>query len=132
MIIGIGTDLCTISRIDAAYGRFGERFLDRICTPDERQHIMRNSLKMIPRLAQHFAAKEACAKALGTGFSQGVYWSGLEVSHLPSGQPTFILHGGAHARALALIPRGYRPQVHISLSDEADLAHAMVIISAIR
>lgn len=131
MIIGTGTDLCEISRISASLDRFGERFMHRCFTERERMRAERKPAKRADRYAQMFAAKEACSKALGTGFRKGVFWRDMEVVPLSSGKPRLILHGGALARAKSLMPEGYVPLVDISLTDEAGLAHAMVILSAV-
>lgn len=130
MIIGSGTDLCEISRISASLERFGERLTHRLYTENERRRAERRPFKRAERYAQMFAAKEACSKALGTGFRKGVFWRDMEVVPLKSGKPTLKLHGGARLRALSLMPAGYGPLVDISLTDEAGLAHAMVILSA--
>lgn len=131
MIIGIGTDLCDISRIQTSLARFGERFCERVYTPEEQTRAERRPLKRADRYAQMFAAKEACSKALGTGLRQGVFWRDMEVVPLPSGKPTMRLHGGALERLHALTPVGMVPQVDVSLTDESGLAHGMVIISAV-
>ncbi|MEQ8441578.1 MAG: holo-ACP synthase [Alphaproteobacteria bacterium] len=131
MIIGTGTDLCQISRIADSLERFGDRFTHRCFTDGERQRAERRPAKRADRYAQMFAAKEACSKALGTGFRKGVFWRDMEVRPLPSGKPTLVLHGGARDRALSLMPDGHVPLVDVSLTDEAGLAHAMVILSAL-
>ncbi|WP_259780051.1 holo-ACP synthase [Aestuariispira ectoiniformans] len=131
MIIGIGTDLCDISRIQVSLERFGARFCDRVYTSAEQARAERRPLKRADRYAQMFAAKEACSKALGTGLRQGVFWRDMEVVPMPSGKPTMQLHGGALERLKALTPVGMVPQVDVSLTDESGLAHGMVIISAI-
>lgn len=131
MIIGTGTDLCQISRIADSLTRFGDRFTARCFTDREQARADRKPAKRADRYAQMFAAKEACSKALGTGFRQGVFWRDMEVVPLPSGKPRLILHNGALARAEKLMPPGMVPLVDISLTDEAGLAHAMVILSAI-
>lgn len=131
MIVGTGTDLCEISRIAASLERFGTRFAQRCFTERERMRAERKPAKRADRYAQMFAAKEACSKALGTGFRKGVFWRDMEVVPLPSGKPTLVLHGGAKARAESLMPPGHVPLVDVSLTDEAGLAHAMVILSAV-
>lgn len=131
MIIGTGTDLCQISRIADSLERFGDRFTHRCFTEGERRRADRKPAKRADRYAQMFAAKEACSKALGTGFRKGVFWRDMEVSPLSSGKPQLVLHGGARARALSLMPEGHVPLVDVSLTDEAGLAHAMVILSAL-
>jgi holo-[acyl-carrier protein] synthase len=131
MIIGTGTDLCQISRIAASLERFGNRFTNRCFTTLEQSRADRRPNKRADRYAQMFAAKEACSKALGTGFRKGVFWRDMEVVSLPSGKPTLVLHGGAKRRAESLMPPGTVPLVDVSLTDEAGLAHAMVILSAL-
>ena len=130
MIIGTGTDLCAINRIQETLDKFDKRFINRLYTEREQARAERRPLKRADRYAQMFAAKEACSKALGTGFRNGVFWRDMEVVPEPSGKPTLLLHGGALERLLTLIPEGMDPQVDVSLTDEAGLAHAMVIISA--
>lgn len=129
MILGIGTDLIDIRRIERSAARFGERFLLRIYTERERA-LCAARRNPIPALAQRYAAKEACAKALGTGFRQGVRWKDIEVDRLPSGQPIMRLFGDAEARLRALAPPWAIPDLHVSLSDEPPYAHAVVIIYA--
>ena len=130
MILGTGTDLCAIARIEASLERFGARFTHRLYTDRERQRAERRPLKRADRYAQMFAAKEACSKALGTGFRDGVFWRNMEVVSQPSGKPELVLSGGALKRLHDLVPAGMSPQIDVSLTDEAGLAHAMVIISA--
>jgi holo-[acyl-carrier protein] synthase len=130
MIIGTGTDLCEIARIEATLERFGPRFSGRCFTDRERARAERRPARRASRYAQLFAAKEACSKALGTGFRQGVFWRDMEVAPLASGKPTLVLHGGALRRAASLMPDGCVPLLDISLTDEAGLAHAMVILQA--
>ncbi len=130
MILGTGTDLCDIARIEKTLDRFGGRFINRLSTEREQTRAERRPAKRADRYAQMFAAKEACSKALGTGFRKGVFWRDMEVVPLRSGKPTLLLHGGALARAKTLVPEGYAPLVDISLTDESGLAHAMVILSA--
>lgn len=131
MIIGTGTDLCEISRIAASLERFGDRFTERCFTDRERARAERKKAKRADRYAQMFAAKEACSKALGTGLRLGVFWRDMEVVPLARGKPRLVLHGGAKARAESLMPPGYAPLIDVSLTDEAGLAHAMVILSAV-
>lgn len=131
MILGIGTDLCEIERVEQTLERFGARFMDRVYSAQEQTRAERRPLKRVDRYAQMFSAKEACSKALGTGLRQGVFWRDMEVVPLPSGKPTMQLHGGALERLMALTPRGMTPQVDVSLTDEGGLANAMVVISAI-
>ena len=130
MIIGIGTDLCDIRRIEKALGRFGERFVARLFTETERARADRIA-NPAAAYAQRYAAKEACSKALGTGFRDGVYWRDLGVDNEPSGKPFMILTGGARARLAELTPNGMRAQVDLSLSDEYPMAQAVVVISAV-
>lgn len=129
MIIGIGTDLCDIRRIEKTLERFDQRFIDRIYDEYEVKKAMRRP-NPAPSLAQSWAAKEACAKALGTGFRQGVFWRDMVVQNLPTGQPYMRLTGGALARLNSLTPDGMIAKVDVSQTDEYPMAHAMVIISA--
>ncbi len=129
MIIGIGTDLCDIHRIERTLERFGERFIERLYDEYEIRKAMRRQ-NPAASFAQSFAAKEACAKALGTGFRQGVFWRDMVVKNLPTGQPVMLLKGGAKARLDALTPAGMTAKVDVSQTDEYPMAHAMVIISA--
>jgi len=130
MIIGLGTDLLDIRRLEKTLERFGARFTARIYTEVERQRAGRRA-QPANMLAMCYAAKEACAKALGTGFRQGVFWRDLGVVHLPSGKPTMVLTGGALKRLDALTPEGMRAEVAVSLTDEYPMAQAVVIISAV-
>ena len=130
MIIGIGNDLVDIRRIERTLGRFGERFLAHIYTETERKVAARRA-NPAAAFAQRFAAKEACSKALGTGFRQGVYWRDIGVGNHPSGKPFLTLTGGARKRLDALTPDGMDAQVDVTLSDEYPLAQAVVIISAV-
>ena len=129
MIIGIGTDLCDIRRVEKTLKRFGARFTHRIFTEAERARAERRP-NPAARYAQHYAAKEACSKALGTGFRDGVFWRDIRVDNLPSGQPMLSLAGGAQKRLEALMPAGMIPAIHLTLTDEASLAQAVVIIEA--
>ncbi|MDI4662876.1 holo-ACP synthase [Xanthobacter autotrophicus] len=130
MIIGIGSDFSDARRIARSIERFGDRFLDRVFTPEERAKADRRKLRA-ETYAKRFAAKEACAKALGTGFSHGVFWRDMGVVNLPSGQPTLVLTGGAARRLAEMVPQGYEPQIHLSLTDEGPLTAAYVVISAV-
>lgn len=130
MIIGVGTDLCDIRRIEKTLTRFGDRFTDRIYTDLERQKAEKRGPARANRYAMFYAAKEACSKALGTGFRDGVFWRDLQVDNLPSGQPIMTLSNGALERLQSLTPEGYEYKIDISLTDEYPMAHAMVIISA--
>jgi holo-[acyl-carrier protein] synthase len=130
MIIGIGTDLVDIRRIERTIQRHGDRFLARVFTDAERARAGRR-VDVVETYAKRFAAKEACAKALGTGFRRGVFFRDIGVVNLPSGKPTLQLAGGAQARLQAITPNGYRAEIDIALTDEWPIAQAMVIISAI-
>lgn len=131
MILGIGSDICDIRRIEAAIARHGTRFLDRVFTETERSKAMRRTEKIqAATFAKRFAAKEATAKALGTGFRRGVFFSDLGVVNLPGGQPTMKLTGGSALRLAAITPQGMLPQVHLTMTDEYPYAYAHVIISA--
>ena len=130
MIIGMGSDLCDVRRIQKSIERFGDRFLDRVFTDKERERSERKKLR-VESYAKRFAAKEACAKALGTGFRAGVFFRDLGVVNLPSGKPTMKLTGGALKRLNALIPSGFEPQIDLTITDEGPMAQAIVIISAV-
>lgn len=130
MIIGYGIDLCDIRRLEAALARFGDRFIGRCFTPIEQEKSERRAARAAS-YAKRFAAKEACAKALGTGLSQGVFWRDMGVVNLPSGKPTLQLTGGAAARLAALTPEGYTAFIHLTLTDEYPLAQAHVLIEAL-
>lgn len=129
MILGIGSDLCDIRRIERSLERFGERFTYRIFTPGERARSERRAARAAS-YARRFAAKEACAKALGTGLRAGVFWRDMEVVNLPSGRPTMRLTGGALARLEALVPPEHEAVVHVSLTDDPPLAQAFVVVEA--
>ncbi|GJD98882.1 MULTISPECIES: holo-ACP synthase [Methylobacterium] len=130
MIVGIGSDLCDIRRIARSLERFGDRFTHRVFTAGERARSDRRAARA-PSYARRFAAKEACAKALGTGLARGVFWRDMEVVNLPGGRPTLRLTGGAAARLADLIPAGHRANVHVSLTDDPPLAQAFVVIEAV-
>ncbi|MBZ6076905.1 holo-ACP synthase [Microvirga puerhi] len=130
MIVGIGSDLCDIRRIERSLQRFGDRFTHRIFTEGERARSDRRAARA-PSYARRFAAKEACAKALGTGLSHGVFWRDMEVVNLRSGKPTLRLTGGALARLQTMIPEGHEAVLHVSLTDDPPLAQAFVIIEAV-
>lgn len=130
MIIGIGSDLIDIRRIEKALERFGERFTLRCFTETERAKADRRA-RRADTYAKRFAAKEACSKALGTGFRQGVFWRDMGVVNLRSGQPTLELTGGAKARLERLTPPGHSAVIHLTMTDEYPLAQAIVIISAV-
>jgi holo-[acyl-carrier protein] synthase len=129
VILGVGSDLIDIRRIERTIARFGSRFLDRVFTPIERQRSERRRDRAAS-YAKRFAAKEACSKALGTGFRQGVYWRDLGVVNLPGGRPTLVLTGGALARLEAMTPHGMTPRIDVTLTDEPPLAQALVVITA--
>ncbi|WP_407154530.1 holo-ACP synthase [Bradyrhizobium sp. STM 3557] len=133
MILGIGSDLIDIRRVAKVMERHGERFLARVFTEAERGKAARrakNQNMVVATYAKRFAAKEACAKALGTGIRQGVWWRDMGVVNLPGGRPTMRLTGGALARLQALTPKGYEPRIDVSITDDWPLAQAFVIISA--
>jgi holo-[acyl-carrier protein] synthase len=130
MILGIGSDLCNIDRIQASVDRFGERFLNRVFTETERAKAARRPHTMAGTLAKRFAAKEAFSKAVGTGFKRGVYMKDIGVVNLPSGQPTLQLTGGAKARLDAMAPEGHAAEVHLTMTDDHPWAQAFVIITA--
>jgi holo-[acyl-carrier protein] synthase len=132
MILGIGSDLCDIRRVEKTLSRFGNRFIERVFTETEQRKAMRRTEKLqAPTFAKRFAAKEACAKALGTGFRAGVFWRDLGVVNLPSGRPTMKLTGGALKRLQAVTPAGCEAQIDLSLTDEGPMAQAIVIITAV-
>jgi len=131
MILGLGSDICDIRRIEKVIEQYGDRFLERVFTPTERSKAMRRTEKIrAATFAKRFAAKEAASKALGTGFRKGVFFSDLGVANLPSGQPTLILTGGADIRLRAITPPGMVAQVALTMTDEYPYAYAQVIISA--
>jgi len=132
MIIGLGSDLCDIRRVEKVMTRFGDRFLTRVFTEAERARAARRTPALhAGTYAKRFAAKEACAKALGTGFSHGVFHSDMGVVNLPTGQPTLVLTGGALARLHAITPPGLRAQLALTMTDEVPYAFAQVIISVV-
>lgn len=130
MILGVGSDIIDIRRIERTLARFGDRFIMRVYTEQERARAERRPAQRAATYAKRFAAKEACAKALGTGLKRGVFWRDMGVANLPSGQPTMRLTGGAAARLAQLTPAGMSPHIHVSLSDDYPLAVGFVIISA--
>jgi holo-[acyl-carrier protein] synthase len=130
MIIGIGSDLIDIRRVERTLERFGDRFTDRCFTETERVKSDRRHLRAAS-YAKRYAAKEACSKALGTGFRKGVYWRDLGVVNLPGGKPTMTLTGGALKRLEEITPDGMDIQIDLTITDEPPVAEAMVIISAI-
>jgi holo-[acyl-carrier protein] synthase len=129
VILGIGSDLCDISRIEQTLEKFGERFVARCFTETERRKSERRK-ERAASYAKRFAAKEACAKALGTGLNQGVFWRDMGVVNLPSGAPTMHLTGGAAERLAAITPEGRVAFIHLTITDEYPLAQAFVIIEA--
>jgi holo-[acyl-carrier protein] synthase len=130
MILGIGTDIADVRRIAKVLERHGDRFIDRVFTPIERALAERRRNR-VETYAKRFAAKEACAKALGTGLRAGVWWRDMGVVNMPSGRPTLELTGGAKRRLLAITPPGHEARIDLSITDEGPTAYAMVIISAI-
>jgi len=130
MIIGIGSDITDARRIEEVLERHGERFLDRVFTPIERAKSDRRK-RRAESYAKRFAAKEACAKALGTGLSHGVFWRDMGVVNLPSGRPTMKLTGGALARLEQMTPDGHEARIDLTITDDGPIAQAFVIISAV-
>ena len=130
MILGIGNDLIDIRRIEKTIERFGDRFLQRIFTEIERTRSDGRPGRAAS-YAKRFAAKEACSKALGTGFRRGVFWRDMGVINMRSGRPTMALTGGAAEQLNRLTPKGFEPRVHVTLTDDFPLAEAVVVISAI-
>ena len=129
MILGIGSDVSDARRIAKVIERHGELFLSRIFTPIERAKAERRKNR-VETYAKRFAAKEACAKALGTGMRGGVWWRDMGVVNRPSGQPTLELTGGALRRLEALTPKGYAARIDLTITDEGPMAQALVVISA--
>ena len=130
MILGVGNDMVDIRRIEQTVERFGDRFLDRIYTDVERAKSDRRAQRAAS-YAKRFAAKEACSKALGTGFRKGVFWRDMGVVNLPSGRPTMVLTGGAARQLDSLVPDGFRPDIHLTITDDFPWAQAIVIISCL-
>ena len=130
MILGIGSDITDVRRIAKVIERHGERFIDRIFTATERARAEKRRNR-IETYAKRFAAKEACAKALGTGMRAGVWWRDIGVVNLPSGRPSLQLTGGAKRRLEALTPAGYEARIDLTMTDEGPTAQAFVVISAI-
>jgi holo-[acyl-carrier protein] synthase len=130
MIIGIGTDLCDIDRIQQSLERYGERFIQRLFTEAERKRSESRAGRAAS-YAKRFAAKEACAKALGTGIRDGVAWRDMGVVNLPSGKPTMVLTGGAATRLALLMPAGHKSVIHLAITDEHPMAQAFVVIEAV-
>ena len=130
MIIGLGSDLCNIERIQASLDRFGERFENRVFTAAERARAARRPLTRAGTLAKRFAAKEAFSKAVGTGFRAGVFMKDIGVVNAPSGAPTLALSGGAAERLRAITPPGHHAVIHLTLTDDHPWAQALVVIEA--
>jgi holo-[acyl-carrier protein] synthase len=131
VILGLGSDLCDIRRIQDSLDRFGDRFTHRLYTEAERARSERKTDRAAS-YAKRFAAKEACAKALGTGIRRGVFWRDMGVVNMRSGQPTMALTGGAADRLAAMTPPGHEAVIHLTLTDEIPYAQAFVVIEAIR
>ena len=131
MIIGVGIDLINITRIERTLSRFGDRFTERCFTSLERKRS-NSRINRVDSYAKRYAAKEACSKALGTGFRQGVYWRDIGVINLPSGKPSIELSGGAARRLIEITPTGFQAVIDLSITDERPIAQAIVIITAIR
>lgn len=131
MILGIGNDLCDIRRIEKTIARFGDRFLNRVFTQEERRRAFARA-KPASTFAKRFAAKEAMTKALGTGFRFGVHFADIGVVNAPTGRPTLALTGGAARHLASITPEGYDARIDLTLTDEYPLAEAVVIISAVR
>jgi holo-[acyl-carrier protein] synthase len=133
MIIGIGSDLIDMTRVEKVLERHGDRFIQRVCTDIEQAKAERRSQQprnRVATFAKRFAAKEACSKALGTGINQGVWWRDMGVVNLRGGRPTMALTGGALARLKALTPEGFEARIDLSITDEWPMAQAFVVISA--
>jgi holo-[acyl-carrier protein] synthase len=130
MILGVGSDLCSIERIERSLDRFGERFVRRVFTDFERARAEARPLTRAGTYAKRFAAKEAFSKAVGTGFRRGVFMRDIGVVNLPSGAPTLALSGGAKARLDAMVPEGHFADIHLTMTDDHPFALAFVIISA--
>jgi holo-[acyl-carrier protein] synthase len=130
MIVGIGSDLCNIQRIENSLERFGERFLNRVFTEVERAKAQSRPHTRAGTLAKRFAAKEAFSKAVGTGFKRGVFMKDIGVVNAPSGAPTLTLTGGARARLDALAPAGHAIDIHLTMTDDYPWAQAFVILTA--
>lgn len=130
MIIGLGSDLIRITRVEETLSRFGERFTNRVFTEVERKKSDKRSARAAS-YAKRFAAKEACSKALGTGIRSGVFWRDMGVVNLPSGKPTMKLTGGALAQLEKLMPPGHAPMIHLTITDDHPWAQAFVIIEAL-
>ncbi len=130
MIIGIGSDIVDIRRIEKTIEKHGQRFIDRIYTEVEKRKSEKRAQR-VPSYAKRFAAKEACSKALGTGLNNGVFWRDMGVVNLPSGKPTMLLTNGAAAQLERMVPQGKSAVVHLTMTDEYPYAQAYVIIEAV-
>jgi holo-[acyl-carrier protein] synthase len=130
VILGLGNDIIDIRRIEKTIERFGDRFLARVFTDTERRKSDARAGR-VASYAKRFAAKEACAKALGTGFRKGVFWRDMGVVNLRSGRPTMVLTGGAAEQLRRITPEGFEPRVDVSLTDDFPQAQAVVVISAV-
>lgn len=130
MIIGLGSDLIDIRRVERSLERFGDRFVQRVFTEVEQAKSDRRK-ERAASYAKRFAAKEACSKALGTGLRQGVFWRDMGVANLPSGKPTMVLTGGARQQLEKMVPDGHMPLIHLTITDDWPLAQAFVIIEAV-
>ena len=130
MILGVGNDMVDIRRIEQTLERFGDRFVNRIFTDVERAKSDRRAQRAAS-YAKRFAAKEACSKALGTGFRKGVFWRDMGVVNLPGGRPTLVLTGGAAEHLGSLVPAGMQPDIHLTITDDFPWAQAIVIISSV-
>jgi holo-[acyl-carrier protein] synthase len=130
VILGLGSDIIDIRRIEKTIERYGDRFLARVFTDTERKKSDARASRAAS-YAKRFAAKEACAKALGTGFRKGVFWRDMGVVNLASGRPTMVLKGGAAEQLRRITPEGFEPRVDVSLTDDFPQAQAVVVISAV-
>ena len=130
MILGLGNDVIDIRRIEETLARFGGRFVDRIFTDVEIRKSERRAQRAAS-YAKRFAAKEACSKALGTGFRNGVFWKDMGVVNEPSGKPTIVLTGGARDQLDSLVPPGHKARIHLTITDDFPYAHAVVMIEAL-
>jgi len=129
MILGIGSDLIDIRRIEKSLARHGERFIQRIFTAVERERSERRQARAAS-YAKRFAAKEACSKALGSGISEGVFWRDMGVVNLPNGRPTMLLTGGAADKLALMVPEGHHAIIHLTITDDFPIAQAFVVIEA--
>lgn len=130
VVLGLGSDLCNITRIESSIERFGARFIERVFTDIEQAKADRRVLTRAATYAKRFAAKEACAKALGTGIRRGVFFKDMGVVNLPSGAPTLALTGGAATRLAQMTPAGHKAAIHLTITDDHPWAQAIVLITA--